>query len=342
MSHEMRENDTCLSGSNIVPWHRHPGSTTIKGRATASEVLKLAGLDWEVKKVPLMLADGSGRVLDDAMATQRADDGTILGVVGEKYEVIQNRDSLQVFQAVSEVGDAIFETAGSLFGGSKIYVSALIDGLIEVGKDDITKKYLLFMSSHDGSSAATVRLSSVRVICANTMQMALRENGRHVAIRHTNNANDNLRLATEMLGLANQRFKDMEESYNEMLKVQVSESEMKSYLERCFKKAMPKPTDKQDKAQGEDIVGVNKEKVVRAIPQILELYETGHHLPQDAGTLYRLFQSVTEFSNHKRQSRSFEKSMNTKEDNALNSILFGQSANLNEIAYKEAVKLLKA
>lgn len=337
MSHEMMKNDTMMSGSNIVPWHRHPGSTTIKGRANAHEVLKLAGIDWKVKKVPLMLADNSQIILPDNVATVREDDNTILGVVGSKYTVLQNEDALKVFEAVAEKGDAIFETAGSLFGGKKVYISALIDGLIRVGKgDDVSKKYLLWANAHDGTAAGSLRLTTVRVVCNNTYTAALRENGRHVSIRHTGNAEKMMEEATALLGIANKRFLDMEAAYNEMLKIQVSKEELREYLTKCFKKVAPVSTDKQEKTQEEDA----KEKVARAIPKIEDLFETGNHFPEDAGSLYRAFQSLTEWTNHHRTSKEQARSLNTKQDNELNSILFGQSADLNQIAFKEAVKMI--
>lgn len=337
MSHEMMKNDTMMSGSNIVPWHRHPGSTTIKGRANAHEVLKLAGIDWNVKKVPLMLADGSDIILDDHVSTVREDDNTILGVVGSNYKVIQNHEALKVFEAVADKSDAIFETAGSLFGGKKVYISALIDGLIRVGKgDDVSKKYLLWANAHDGTSAGSLRLTTVRVVCNNTYTAALRENGRHVSIRHTNNADKLMEEATVLLGLANKRFLDMEAAYNEMLKVEVNKEDLRDYLTRCFKKVAPATTDKQDKTQEEDA----KEKVARAIPKIEELFETGSHFPEDASSIYRAFQSLTEWSNHHRTYKEQGRSLNTKQDNELNSILFGQTATLNDVAFKEAVKMI--
>lgn len=350
MAHEMLSNDHMMSANNIRPWHGL--GTVLVGLATASEALKAAKLDWTVKREPICLASDPNKIIVGSVANVRSDDGSILGIVSEGYKILQNIEAFQVFDAITKDPDAaIYETAGSMFGGSVTYITAKIPGLIQVGpkgNNDVSEKFLLVANTHDGSGAFRVKLVSTRVVCNNTLTAALREHGKTYSVRHTAKIQDGVNEATKILGLANAEFDEMGAAWNAMYKVKVDDAEVKAMLERSFEKpAAAKKRAKQaidQAAQARmDALGLNDDKETeankRAIRAIMEIYMTGASsaersvLPDTGmkgieGTAWGALNAVTYFTNHVRQSRVDKRTSNSREDNQLNGLLWGQSAEL--------------
>jgi phage/plasmid-like protein (TIGR03299 family) len=331
MGHGIQDNDFMFSGNNVKAWHGL--GATVEGLLTASEALQAAKLNWLVEKKPIMVC--GGKKIPDMYATIRNDDHSVLGVVGANYHVLQNADAFNFFDPIAERGDAIYETAGSLFGGRRVFITAKIPGLIRVGTgEDVSEKYILLSNSHDGSTAVQAKLIVTRVVCNNTLTVAMRERGDSVTIRHSALMAEKLSFASEMLGVANKKFVEMESTFNAMRDKQMTESDVRAYLNRCFNVA-PVRGDKQYKEQEGDI---SKEK--RAIAQVMELHESGLGSDMVRGTLWGAFNAITEFTNHHRTYKQRENG-NDRADNKLNSLFFGQSASLGDRALNEAVKLLR-
>lgn len=330
--HGLYSNDYMFSGNNKRAWHGL--GATVQGLLTASEALKEAKLDWTVEKKPIMVC--GGRKIPDMFATVRNDDQSVLGIVGDGYNVLQNADAFSFFDTIAERGDAIYETAGSLFGGKRIFITAKIPGLISVGSgEDLSEKYVLLTNSHDGSAAVQAKIIVTRVVCNNTLTAALREDGKSVSIRHSAIMHDRLTVASNLLGVANQKFQAMEESFNAFAQHQMGEADVKNYLLRCFNTTASVKGDQQFKNQEGDV-----KKEQRAIAQVMELHESGLGADMARGTLWGAFNAVTEWTNHHRTYKE-QDGGNTRADNKLNSIWFGQSASLMERALQEAHKLVK-
>jgi hypothetical protein len=157
--------------------------------ATAREAIVTAGLDYTVVKKPLKEVVRLNHTADvsDRWATVRTDTGDILGIVGDSYEPIQNRDAFTFFDSLVGTEKAIYETAGTLGRGERIWILAKLPGFIQVHGKDIVNKYLLLSNSHDGSSPIEVKLTPIRVVCNNTLTAAMKGAGK-VQIRHTSNA----------------------------------------------------------------------------------------------------------------------------------------------------------
>lgn len=331
MAHGLQGNDYMFSGNNIRAWHGL--GATVEGLLTAAEALEAAKLNWIVEKKPIMVC--GGRKIPDMFATVRNDDQSVLGIVGDAYNVLQNADAFSFFDTIAERGDAIYETAGSLFGGRKMFITAKIPGLISVGNgEDLSEKYVLLTNSHDGTAAVQAKIIVTRVVCNNTLTAALREGGKSVSIRHSALMHDRLSVASNLLGVANKNFQQMEESFNAFQRHQMTDADIKNYLLRCFNVA-PTKGDQQFKDQESDV-----KKEQRAIGQILELHEVGKGSDMARGTLWGAFNAVTEWTNHYRTYKEHEGG-NSKADNKLNSIWFGQSALLMDRALQEAHKLVK-
>jgi phage/plasmid-like protein (TIGR03299 family) len=171
MAHGLTSSDSMFSVREM-PWHGL-GVVLKKSPSGVQDALKKAGLDWKVEKVPLQLAAGrhAGQEMEGWFATVRQDTGQPLGVVSDRYEIVQNVDAFRFVDNL--IGSAMhFETAGSLHAGATTWVLARVPDHITVGGDTVVE-YVLFRNRHDGKGAVQVLVTAVRVVCANTLGMAL-------------------------------------------------------------------------------------------------------------------------------------------------------------------------
>ena len=157
----------------------HGLGVTVEEAQTSDEAIKLAGLDWEVEKRQVYFNANDELVeVPDQFVTVRTDTNAVLGQVGKQYRVFQNRDAFDFMEGL--VGDqlklAMYHTAGSLFGGRRIWMLAKIPKELRIpGTDDVTEPYVLLANSHDGTRALQMIPTSVRVVCNNTLTYAVRE-----------------------------------------------------------------------------------------------------------------------------------------------------------------------
>lgn len=199
MAHEV---ETMFSGSRVTPWHKL--GTVVDGQPTSADALRLAGLDWRVRLEPLQITASEWRTSQEvpARAAVRDSDGSILGVVGTSYTVLQNSEAFGVADALFQHG-ARWESAGSLADGTRVWMLCRMrpdDAGETIAPGDTVKPYLLITTSHDGSAAVRVQLTTVRVVCMNTLRMALgrgREDG--LSIRHTSGVVDRVAQAAQIV-----------------------------------------------------------------------------------------------------------------------------------------------
>ena len=178
------------------PWHGL--GTMVMESPTSADALRLAGLDWTVQPRKLVLADG-GAPVENYVANVRSSDGAVLGVVTERYTVVQNTDAF-AFTDNLIGGDVRYETAGSLLGGKKIWLLAKLPDTEIAG--DKTEPYICFSNTHDGSGAVRVCMTPVRVVCNNTLNLALGTAKRSWSVRYVGDIQQKLAEARETLGLA--------------------------------------------------------------------------------------------------------------------------------------------
>ena len=143
---------------------------------TSSEAMEHAGLDYKVEKRPLYTLGERNRLIpvEHSFATVRTDTSLPLGIVGDRYTVLQNTSAFEFFDTLVGKGEAIYETAGVLGRGERIWLLAKLPGYIKIRKD-IINKYLLLTNTHDGSSTVIACMTPIRVVCQNTLNVALRE-----------------------------------------------------------------------------------------------------------------------------------------------------------------------
>lgn len=192
----------------------HGLGQVVTGPQTAEETIRLSGLDFEVVKQPIFLADGTE--IPDKFANVRRDTNMPLGVVGKKYHILQNIEAFDFFDGIVNREEAIYTSAGVLGNGERVWLQAKLPEHVLVNGERYDQ-YLLFSNTHDGTSAIDVRFTPVRVVCENTMNAALtaKQSGVY-RVRHTRNANAKLAEGVKILGLANQYFKELEQIFDIM------------------------------------------------------------------------------------------------------------------------------
>src|SRR5579872_6566846 len=174
----------------------------VDGYPTSREALRLAGLDFNVVKMPNVhrLQDGTEIVSDNSFFTYRLDTGAILGdKLGSDYNIVQNADAFSFFDAIVGGDGMQYETAGALGKGEKIFITAKLPDYIKVGSDDLIEKYLFLTTSHDGSGSITAAFTPVRIVCQNTLNAALGNSSNSIKIRHTASAEDRLKEAHKVM-----------------------------------------------------------------------------------------------------------------------------------------------
>jgi phage/plasmid-like protein (TIGR03299 family) len=270
---------------------------------TWAEILANGGLDFQVFKS--QLHDGLGRAVDawgtfrwNTSDKARGDKAaaTFLGVVGEDYEVIPHSQGFEMIdKLVASTDGAHYETAGALGLGGVVWGLADLGLSVTVGPDK-QQGYLLFATGHDGSMAHQYRTCLTRVVCQNTLSVAMGEKAKAVfRVRHTKNAASRLADAHEALGAMQVDLKTVEDKLTFLSTRKVRRDDFKTIMERLF-------------PLKEDTEGYKAESSTRRdniLGEILSLYESNDRntFPEFKGTAYNLLNAVTEYTDHLRSSR---------------------------------------
>lgn len=186
-----------------LPWHGEGNAVT--GLQTAAEMIEASGLAWDVELQPIALANSPDVISPDKYAVVRSTDKAWLGTVGRQYQPIQNATSFDLADSLVDSGDAKYDTAGSLRGGRVVFLSAELNHLeVDVAGMDSedVKTYLLLSNAHDGSRALEVDITKVRVVCQNTLNVAVAGAQRRFKVRHSGSIDGKLAAAREALGIS--------------------------------------------------------------------------------------------------------------------------------------------
>ena len=184
------------------PWHGL--GTMVAESPTSEDAIKLAGLDWLVEPKPVFIENNIQ--IPGYVANTRNTDGRVLGIVSDKYQIVQNRDAFNFTDSLIG-GDVRYETAGSLKNGKTIWLLAHLPSEKILG-DEIAN-YICFTSTHDGTGAIKVCLTPTRVVCNNTLNIALNGARRTWSCKHMGRMEDKLAEATETLELASAYMKNL-------------------------------------------------------------------------------------------------------------------------------------
>jgi phage/plasmid-like protein (TIGR03299 family) len=226
----------------------HGLGTTFENEVTTKEMLELASLDnWNVRLEEIPLPEGfTADKTNYFVARSNPFDKKqtdILGVVGERYKTLQNEDLFSFGDNLLD-GGGRWETAGSIKGGRQVFGSIALERetvLDEQGVGDKVKTYLLVNTSHDGSVAIQASITPVRVVCANTLNLALgggvgrnRSVKQSFKIRHTQTVNGRIAAAREALGLANQYMDEFDKMAKELIEVEITKAQFDKIVQTAY------------------------------------------------------------------------------------------------------------
>ena len=202
------------------PWHYEmtkDRTKIIQTAPTSADALVYAGLDWEVNPFPVY--DKDGRQIPGYYANTRDKDNSVLGIVSGRYKIVQNKDAFDFTDNLLANGMS-YETAGSLKNGKTIWLLGKMDKDYQIAGDKV-EQYICFTNSHDGSGSIRACMTPIRVVCNNTLNMALRDAKQSWSARHTGDINTKLVEARETLGLAS--------LYMEAMKAKAEELALETY-----------------------------------------------------------------------------------------------------------------
>jgi phage/plasmid-like protein (TIGR03299 family) len=310
-----------------IPWN-HVG-TKVEGLMTASEVLKEGGLDWKVKKVPVYAAvDGKKVLVPNRFATVR-DDGFPLGVVGKSYVPVQNSDALNFMDALTQTGEAIYESTGTFGGGRIVWVTARIPSN---GGVDPVDKYLLLTTSHDGSTPVMAAAIALRIWCANQIQAAIRKAKNKFRIRHTTNVEAAIDEARKTLVGSLKYFHEVENVYDRMKEVKFNDVQLAFLVEKVFG-GTPATVDGRTDRQ------INRLESIQEDIHRLSLTGLGTHLPGVRGTAWGAYNAVTEYLDHHTKVKGGKGQ--SADERLIASSWFGTVAQKTQKAYDTVIEMAK-
>jgi len=330
MAHDLYYDEVARRHSIFVvrepAWHKL--GIVLDNAVNWQEAMKQALLGWEVEKsqlaryLPDTKHDDRAIQPIDAYGIFRKDTGALLGTVGKDYKIIQNQYAFEFVDTLLEAENgAHYVTAGALGKGERIWCLAQIGGSIQIaGTDDESIPYLLFQTSHDGSMSAICKITWVRVVCANTLSVALQGAGTYLKIKHTSHAEDRMEAAKKLMTGATVQMKHIEDKLNELAHRRVNRQIITEVMKNVF---------------GEYDKEHENNRLEKKMSTIYDLFESNdeNKIPEIRGTAYNLLNAFTEYVDHHAAFRRTEgrKGMEDEAIRAENA-LFGHGDSLKGLA----------
>lgn len=262
------------------PWHGL--GVQVQEAPESKDALRLAGLDWKVYQREVYT--DSGIKIEGYRANVRNTDNKVLGVVTERYKIVQNEEAFSFTDALLGKG-VRYETAGSLQEGKKVWLLARLPKEYIISGEQISP-YLVFSNSHDGSTAVRVAVTPIRVVCNNTLNLALSTAKRSWAMVHTGNIKGKIHEAQETLFMAENYMSKLGKEFEELKRQKLSERQVKEYIELLL------PLEKTSSL-------VTAKNVKKLRDDLRARYYDAPDL-QDVGgnNAYRFINAVSDFATH--------------------------------------------
>ena len=326
MAHELEIIDgeaQMVSTGGVVPWHGL--GTVVEDEALkAQEALELAGLDWTVEMVPVAQYIGEDEDTDEPVydpiegfySVQRSSDFKSVGVVKGRYNPLNNVDAFQLGDDLLDDPEAHWHTAGSLKGGSLVWMLAKLPEDIYIAgmEDEAISSYLLISNSHDGSKAVEATVTPIRVVCNNTFTAALKGAKRTFKIRHTKNMSGRINEAKNALGITHAYMAELEALGTDLVGQKFDTAAFDRFLETLV------PTEGMDD-------GIALTKATKKQEAISGLYHNKADLQNVKGTKWGALQAVIDFNDHHIDSRG-----DNKAEKRMSRILMPMQANIGHHA----------
>lgn len=268
------------------PWH---GLGTMVAEAPdLGAALNLAGLDWNVVQKDITTADWNGGIIPGFKANVRDTDNSVLGIVTDRYKVVQNTEAFAFTDAL--LGEGVrYETAGSLQNGRRTWLLARLPHKYIIGGDEIMP-YLVFMNSHDGSGAIKVAMTPIRVVCQNTLNLALKAAKRSWSCNHTGDIGGKLDEARDTLLYAGQYMAELGKAFDSLTRIKLSDGKVMEFIN-----ALLPETDSASGQQKRNTLRLREDMKMRYFdaPDLADVGKNG----------YRFVNAVSDFATHAKPLR---------------------------------------
>ena len=342
MAHEMTENDSAAYA--IKPaWHGL--GTVVDDYMTPREALEKSGLDWLVVqsdcayfKWDNLLYNYETQSLEnhptttfasEVVANIRNDTSRILGVVGESYDVVQNKELADIAYAIA--GDATqVETMGSLRDGRQVYMLIKMDKFY-AGHNDEVQPYFLLSNGHDGKLSLSGKPTSIRVVCANTLDMAIQGQS-SFRFTHRGDKTEHIIEAKAMMKEMQKTGKTFQKQVSSLSQKQMGVKDIQKFWLEVYSLVSDKPviinpqTDEEKKARLHSITVISK---------WAELFDAEREENKYGANAWIAMNAVTNWMDHERLFRG-----KNRDDNRVHSALFGRGARIKQGIFKKTLELI--
>ena len=299
----MAANVETMFSVRVTPWHGL--GEIIQEAPTSDDAIRIAGLDWRVIQSELICKE-NGQVIDGFKVNIRDTDKKTLGIVTDRYKIVQNSEAFAFTDAL--LGEGVrYETAGSLASGRRVWMLAKLEDRIIT--DEHIEPYLVFTNSHDGTGAVRVAITPVRVVCQNTLNLALQKAERQWSCAHKGDIQGKLEEARHTLLNANRYMDELEEDFGELKLIGLTDDKVKAYIEMLL------PIDAADTPR--KILNIQNMR-----DELMYCYLEAPDLAPIEKSAYRFVNAVSDFATHRipgRQTANYQENMfmKTVDGNAL-------------------------
>lgn len=305
-----------------VPWHGL-GNQIPKG-VTAEQMIKAAGLDWKAELRP---AKGAAKINKKGEYSRYevirlprpniSESEVLFGVVSRRYQPLQNTEAFAFFDPIIGESKAFFETAGALGDGERVWVMVQMPGAMQIVPGDECHKYLLLSNSHTGNGSVIVKFTSIRVVCQNTLMLAMKDGQKTYSIRHSKQMSVKLEELSTFIAMAQEVFLGAETLFKRLSQIQLTGHRIEEFFEEVF------PRSAAQKKKGEK--PRRWEYLRKAVDTQKDL-----QLPGVRGTLWAAYNAITWHEDYK-QSQQEE-----QQDQRLERTWFGGGADIKLKALAKA------
>lgn len=304
----MSANVETMFYAGVKPWHQL--GVKVDEALSSQQAIKMAGLDWTVDAQPIQVV--GGQVIDGMKANVRSSDHKVLGVVSDRYKIVQNADAFAFTDIL--LGEGVkYETAGSLSSGKRVWLLAKME-TSKVCGDDVDP-YLVFTNSHDGSGAVKVAVTPIRVVCQNTLTLALSTAKRTWSTKHCGDIQGKMDDARNTLGFAASYMENLKEEADKLTQVVVLAPQFADFLMKMF------PTN--SKMSERQIANVENQRKA-----VAEIYNHKDDIQKFHGTAYGVLNAIADHLPHMIPPRI---TSSYRENNFMN-IVDGGKTNIMDMA----------
>lgn len=282
-----------LFSNRTAPWSSL--GTNVGHAHSAVEVLQEAGMDWDVVQKDIHTEDGD--LIPGYKANIRDSDNKTLGIVTDKYQIVQNKDAFAFTDAL--LGEGVtYETAGVAQDGKKVWILAKMPEKYIIAGDEVSP-YFIIMNSHDGSCSIKAAMTPIRVACQNALNLALRRAKRTWMTKHTANIHTRMEDARNTLFMANQYMTELGRGIDEIARIRLSDRKVGEYMDQLF------PVT-------EDMSHAQKKNSRRQLEDMRQRYFEAPDLQGVGRNGYRFINAVSDFALHAepiRRSKNYDENL---------------------------------